>query len=61
MSESAQAGGLGTAVEALDPVCGMTVAVSAGSLAAAHGGRTWYFCGPGCRQAFADDPMRYAG
>ena len=40
---------------------GMTVAVSAGSLAATHGGRTWYFCGTGCRQAFADDPVRYAG
>jgi xanthine dehydrogenase accessory factor len=47
--------------EAVDPVCGMTVAVVAGSLAASHGGRTWYFCGPGCRQAFVDDPGRYPG
>jgi xanthine dehydrogenase accessory factor len=39
----------------------MSVAVSAGSLSAAHGGGTWYFCGPGCRQAFVDDPGRYAG
>jgi len=47
--------------EAVDPVCGMTVAVSGASLSLEHDGRTWYFCGPGCRQAFADDPGRYAG
>ncbi|HEX5495039.1 MAG TPA: XdhC family protein [Mycobacteriales bacterium] len=46
--------------EALDPVCGMTVAVSPASLRAEHDGRTWYFCGPGCRHAFVDDPGRYA-
>jgi len=47
---------LGTAV---DPVCGMTVAVSAASLSHEHGDRTYYFCGSGCRAAFADDPARY--
>jgi len=46
--------------QAVDPVCGMTVAVSDASLRLEHDGRTWYFCGPGCRQAFADDPGRYA-
>src|SRR5262249_2341733 len=51
----------GVLTEAVDPVCGMAVAVAAGSLAAEHAGRTWYFCGPGCRQAFLDDPGRYAG
>jgi xanthine dehydrogenase accessory factor len=50
----------GDLTEAVDPVCGMTVA-AAGSLPAEHGGRTWYFCGPGCRQAFLDEPGRYAG
>ncbi|GIJ69108.1 XdhC family protein [Virgisporangium ochraceum] len=44
---------------ALDPVCGMAVAVSASSLQAEHDGRTWYFCGTGCRDAFVDDPGRY--
>lgn len=44
--------------DALDPVCGMTVAESALSLR--HNGGTVYFCGPGCRQAFIDDPERYA-
>ncbi|MEV0285109.1 MULTISPECIES: XdhC family protein [unclassified Kribbella] len=45
--------------EAVDPVCGMTVAVTAASLRLEHNGRVWHFCGPGCRQAFADDPGRY--
>jgi xanthine dehydrogenase accessory factor len=44
-----------------DAVCGMTVAASAASLSVEHGGRTWYFCGSGCRDAFADDPGRYGG
>lgn len=48
-----------SATEAVDPVCGMTVAVSQASLRAEHDGRTWYFCGSGCRQAFLDDPERY--
>jgi xanthine dehydrogenase accessory factor len=45
---------------AVDPVCGMSVAAVAASLQAEHAGRTWYFCGPGCRQAFLDNPARYA-
>ncbi|HKE51157.1 MAG TPA: XdhC family protein [Actinomycetes bacterium] len=45
--------------EALDPVCGMTVAVVLDALTLEHGGRQWYFCGPGCRDAFAADPDRY--
>jgi xanthine dehydrogenase accessory factor len=51
----------GSVGEVVDPVCGMAVAVAPTSLAATHEGRTWYFCGPGCRQAFADDPARYTG
>ena len=38
-----------------DPVCGMAVAVAPTSLQLEHADRTWYFCGPGCRTAFADD------
>jgi xanthine dehydrogenase accessory factor len=41
-------------------VCGMEVAVTASSISAAHGGGTVYFCGTGCRQAFLDDPRRFA-
>ncbi|MCI0686797.1 MAG: XdhC family protein [Sporichthyaceae bacterium] len=45
--------------EAVDPVCGMTVAVTADALVLQHAGRQWYFCGSGCRDAFAADPDRY--
>ena len=44
---------------AVDPVCGMAVAVTATALRVEHAGRTWYFCGSGCRDAFADAPERY--
>jgi len=48
-----------SAVTAIDPVCGMSVAAVPTSLHLEHAGRTWYFCGPGCRQAFADNPGGY--
>jgi xanthine dehydrogenase accessory factor len=48
------------AFEATDPVCGMTVAVGPTSLSLRHANAMVYFCGPGCRQAFADDPSRYS-
>ncbi|HEY7629626.1 MAG TPA: XdhC family protein [Thermoleophilaceae bacterium] len=48
------------ATSAVDPVCGMTVAVSESSITAQHEGRSVYFCGDGCRQAFESDPARYA-
>lgn len=44
---------------ATDPVCGMTVAVAAESARLEHAGATWYFCGAGCRTAFAADPAPY--
>jgi xanthine dehydrogenase accessory factor len=46
---------------AVDPVCGMAVAVTPASLSYPHAGRRWYFCGTGCRDAFAADPARYRG
>jgi xanthine dehydrogenase accessory factor len=44
---------------AVDPVCGMEVAVTPASLSARHAGATVRFCGTGCRQAFLDDPQRF--
>lgn len=54
------AGSAPATVEAADPVCGMTVAVTAGSLRLEQAGTSWYFCGSGCRDAFAADAARYA-
>ena len=40
-----------TPAEAVDPVCGMTVAV-AGAPTAVRAGVTWYFCSTSCRDQF---------
>lgn len=45
-----------------DRVCGMTVdpaAARANGLVADHEGKTYYFCGRGCKLDFEDDPGRY--
>ena len=53
-------GSLGEApLEALDPVCGMTVAVTAGTRSVEHDGTTYWFCCDGCASRFARDPARY--
>lgn len=41
------------AVTAVDPVCGMTVAVTATTPSLEHDGETFHFCCEGCRDAFA--------
>jgi xanthine dehydrogenase accessory factor len=38
---------------AIDPVCGMEVAISPASLQLDHDGERHYFCGEGCRDRFA--------
>jgi xanthine dehydrogenase accessory factor len=45
---------------AIDPVCGMTVAVVESTLHLEHDGITIYFCSRGCFEAFRKDPERYA-
>jgi xanthine dehydrogenase accessory factor len=44
------------ATEDVDPVCGMTVATAAATETAIWEGRTYYFCGAGCRSRFERDP-----
>ena len=43
--------------EAIDPVCGMTVAVVAAKETAVRDGITYYFCGPHCRMRFESAPV----
>jgi xanthine dehydrogenase accessory factor len=43
----------------VDPVCGMTVDVDPSNHPFEHEGRTYYFCCPGCRHAFAKDPAAF--
>jgi len=42
--------------QAIDPICGMSVAIVEGAIAAVHDGEAYYFCAPGCRKAFLSDP-----
>ena len=46
---------------AVDPVCGMTVVVSAQALHAEVDGVDHYFCGAGCRRAYLADPSAFVG
>ncbi len=47
------------AAEAIDPICGMTVAIATAKHTAVHEGVTFYFCSAHCRQTFERDPSRY--
>ena len=42
-----------------DPVCGMTVASGNAAARLEHGGRTYYFCAPGCARKFLENPQKY--
>lgn len=44
---------------AIDPVCGMEVAVDGAKETAVHEGLTYYFCASGCRSRFEAEPGRY--
>jgi len=46
-------------VEAIDPVCGMTVTADATGRPLDRHGSTYYFCSAGCRSAFERDPSAY--
>jgi len=50
------------AATAKDPVCGMTVnPATARGGSFEHGGTTYYFCNPRCRERFAADPAAFLG
>jgi xanthine dehydrogenase accessory factor len=42
--------------QAIDPVCGMTVAMIEGAITVTYESNSYYFCGAGCRRAFEADP-----
>jgi xanthine dehydrogenase accessory factor len=44
---------------AIDPVCGMNVAMVDASLHLDHSGHRYWFCGTGCLRAFAANPPAY--
>ena len=56
-----RAGAPAAPADAIDPVCGMTVAVEGARELAVHEGVTYYFCAAGCRRRFEEEPARYLG
>lgn len=44
-----------------DPVCGMQVDENAAAGQSEHQGQTYYFCSPGCKSNFDQNPEQYAG
>jgi len=44
---------------ATDPVCQMEVEERSAAAQSTYQGKTYYFCAPGCREAFDKDPERY--
>ncbi|MEN2786093.1 heavy metal translocating P-type ATPase [Sphingomonas qilianensis] len=49
-----------TATKAIDPVCGMTVSVTADTPTDLFGSDSYYFCSEKCRTKFSADPWFYA-
>ena len=47
------------AVEAIDPVCGMTVLVDDAKYHTVHEGFDYWFCAPGCQRTFNSDPQAF--
>jgi YHS domain-containing protein/TusA-related sulfurtransferase len=45
--------------KAVDPVCGMTASKATAKATYDYKGTTYYFCNPGCKDAFAKDPEKY--
>ena len=46
---------------AKDPVCGMEVDPSTARHTSDYQGQTYYFCAPGCKRAFEQNPQQYVG
>jgi len=44
---------------AIDPVCGMTVDTETAQFTTQYQGETFYFCAPGCKKAFEQNPANY--
>lgn len=43
-------------VEAIDPICGMTVDIATARHVSEYEGKVWYFCGGGCKAQFDANP-----
>jgi YHS domain-containing protein len=46
---------------AMDPVCNMEVDEATAKWTSEYEGQTYYFCAPGCKASFDEDPEKYLG
>ena len=46
---------------AIDPVCKMTVDEKKAAATSVYQGVTYYFCSPGCKKTFDQDPEKFVG
>ncbi len=46
---------------AKDSVCGMDVDEKTAAGKSVYQGQTYYFCSPGCKQAFDKEPQKFVG
>jgi YHS domain-containing protein len=46
---------------AMDPICNMNVDEATAQWTYEYEGRTYYFCAPGCKAAFSQDPTKWTG
>ena len=44
---------------AIDPICKMQVDEHTAKFKSEYKGKTYYFCAPGCKKAFDEDPEKY--
>lgn len=42
-----------------DPVCGMDVTPESAAGKSEYKGQTYYFCSPGCKKSFDENPEKY--
>ncbi|MDE3137533.1 MAG: XdhC family protein [Acidobacteriota bacterium] len=59
-AETAAGTGQTSAEEAIDPICGMTVKIARAKYFSEYRGNKFYFCCAGCKQAFEQQPEKYA-
>lgn len=43
----------------IDPVCGMEVDPETAVFKTEHNGKTYYFCSPGCKADFENNPEKF--
>ncbi len=46
---------------AIDPVCKMQVDEKKAAAKSEYQGKTYYFCSPGCKRTFEQNPAKYLG